>query len=933
MARGFGIFLTRVCGMSAPKKLIKDYAADTPDPARSVNSLDAFARSCPGHFNALTHKELQGAAFLFAYTQFLLAYVIKHPDVFLETLKNVDSPMNKSLLRDELNVSASDSFGAYLRKFKKKYLLKISLRFADGRADIKESMSQLSLLADVISEAALRHTVTGLCAIYGSPQSDKLSVIALGKLGASELNYSSDIDLMFVYDCPEGQTTGVVSPNGMRINRITNHEFYCKVAESMSKLLSENTAAGFVYRVDLRLRPQGGKGELALPLSGYEQYYESWGREWERLALIRARLIAGDERLGRDFLDMIRPFVYRKYIDIRSIGEIKQLKRKIDSTFNKHDIKKGYGGIREIEFFAQALQLVYGGQEPLLREKDLVLALHRLSQKNLIGCDDFSVLSEHYLYLRRLEQCIQMVNDIQTHTLSTEQDALESMAKKMGVPNSKRFMDGLHIRRTAVNRIYNSLFEHSKEERGASLLDTYSEDTLTAELMERRVKNPGKVLYYLRKIKESANSFQTLAMRRLQGAIIPEFAVQALNSSDPEMALGNLQRFTEIVATAGSASYLELFSANRGLIGALNSVFSKSPYLSSILMGSIRYIDMLAGGTPIRKTLQAMADESGLVLKSKDSCAELLARFRKMEELRLGILYLNRRIGIINLMKGLSKVAEAVLMTALSDDQGIYVAALGKLGGREMTINSDLDIIFIGEDEPSVPLVAERALRLLSSYTKEGYTYKVDTRLRTDGSKGMLVNSLEGIRDYYLNNARIWEVQALLKARPVAASMQARRRFMAMARGVFRERGQHITPEDIITMRGRIKKERLTAANTLDIKLSPGGVEDIEFLVQYLQLKHARTHPSVLVQNTAAALGRLTKSGIIERPDGKNLLNDYLLYRAIETFLRLRGEKTITAGSGIFELIAADFSDKQYVKSTLEQSMQETASTVVRLLR
>ncbi|MBF0488892.1 MAG: bifunctional [glutamate--ammonia ligase]-adenylyl-L-tyrosine phosphorylase/[glutamate--ammonia-ligase] adenylyltransferase, partial [Nitrospirae bacterium] len=894
-----------------------------------------FATANPEHFNALTHKELQGAASLFAYTQFLAAYATNNPDIFLQSLKEADSPMDKSFLKDELasNDIEKDSYGAYLRNFKKRHLLKISLRFASGTADIKESMSALSLLADVIAEVALRHTVMDLNNIYGDPQSDKLAVIALGKLGASELNYSSDIDLMFVYECPQGQTSGVVSPNGLRINRITNHEFFCKTAESISRLLSENTADGFVYRVDLRLRPQGSKGELSLPLSGYEQYYESWGREWERLALIRARLVAGNEGLGRDFLDMIAPFVFRKYIDTRSIGEIKQLKKKIDSTFNRYDIKKGYGGIREIEFFAQALQLVYGGQEPLLRERGLVMALHRLSQKNLIGCDDFSALSEHYLYLRRLEQCLQMNNDIQTHTLSTEPGALEGTARKMGAADSTVFMADLHQRRTDVNRIYNSLFEVSKEQGGQTLLDTYDEDALKVELEERNIKNPGKVLYYLRKIKESMNSFQTLTMRRLQGAIIPEFAESAFNSSDPEMALCNLQRFTEVVSTSGSVSYLELFGANKGLIGALTGVFSKSSFLSSILMGNIGYIDMLAGGTPIRKTLRAMVDESMAVLKIRSSQSEALARFRKMEELRLGMLYLDKRIGIINLMKGLAKVAESIIMAALDGGKDVYVVVFGKLGGREITINSDIDIIFIGENGAASAEAAQRVLRLLSSYTKEGYTYKVDTRLRIDGSKGMLVNTLDGIRDYYLNHARIWEVQALLKARPIAASGPIRRSFMEMRNEVFLQRGRHITAEDIITMRGRIMKERLTPSNEPDIKLSPGGVEDIEFLVQFKQLKYAASHPAILVQNTASALHRLMKSGIIGQMDGNKLLNDYMLYRGIETLMRLRGEKTISPDSNIFETIAADFRDKRYFKTHLERSMRETASTIARLLR
>ncbi|MCG6553532.1 MAG: bifunctional [glutamate--ammonia ligase]-adenylyl-L-tyrosine phosphorylase/[glutamate--ammonia-ligase] adenylyltransferase [Candidatus Magnetominusculus sp. LBB02] len=917
--------------MTAPEKLLEDVAAETPDPARSLNNLQTFARSCPKHLEALTRDELNVCASLFAYTQFLMPYVVNNPDVFIGTLRLRGSHIDRALLQGELASSGTTSFGAYLRTFKKKYLLRISLRYASGMADIKDSMSELSLLADVITEAALGWTVTDLINKYGTPQSDKLSVIALGKLGARELNYSSDIDLLFVYECPEGQTSGVQGTGGIARNRITNHEFYCKTAEAMARLLSENTAEGFVYRVDLRLRPQGSAGELALPLSGYEEYYSSWGREWERLALTRARPIAGSEGLGRDFIDMVRPFVYRKYIDTRSFDEIRLLKKKIDAAFSKNDIKKGYGGIREIEFFAQALQLVYGGKEPLLRERGLVLALHRLSQKNLIGCDDFSVLSEHYLYLRSLEQCLQMLNDLQTHTLPTEPAALEAAARKMGSKDSKAFMADLHRRRTGVNNIYNSLFEHSKYEESKTLFDTQWPQMLRAELERRNVKNPDKVLYYLQKIKESTNSFQTLTMRRLQGVIIPAFAAPALEAADPEMSLRNLLRFTEVVSSSGNASYLELFNSNPALLLALNGIFSKSPYLSSILTGSTRYLDMLAGGTPARKTLRAMVEELMAVSMARPSQAEALAMFRKMEELRLGLLYLDKRIGIISMMKGLSKAAEAVLMASLNTEEGLYVAALGKLGGMEMTINSDLDIIFISENETAAPEAVERALRLLSSYTKEGYTYKVDTRLRADGSKGMLLNTLGGLGDYYLNHARMWEVQALLKARPLAATCPARRRFMEMTREVFLRRGHEITAEDIVAMRDKIKRERLGGAKVLDIKLSPGGVEDIEFLVQYLQLKHARSNPRVLVQNTGAALHRLTECGAIEETDGQILLQGYLLYRTIETLLRLRQEKTITAGSGIFEMAAA-FLGLTDVENHLQSSMRNTGAIIARLM-
>ncbi|MBF0338001.1 MAG: bifunctional [glutamate--ammonia ligase]-adenylyl-L-tyrosine phosphorylase/[glutamate--ammonia-ligase] adenylyltransferase [Nitrospirae bacterium] len=914
----------------------KTVSSDTPEPQRAYRNLLAFSEGAPETVESMTEQQLHTTALLFACSQFLANYAVKYPTNYLECLVDMDTPIDAQLLRDYVvstltNSPPADMF-EFIRRLKYRYMLHITLRNLTGRTDVITCMTQLSALADVIIETANRHTWQQMTLKYGTPSDDRISVIALGKLGASELNYSSDVDLIFCYGSSEGQTTGVVSQHGVTMNRLSNHEYYCKGVELFAKLLNQNTPDGFAYRVDLRLRPQGAKGELALSLSGYEQYYESWGREWERVALIRARHVAGDRRLGAEFIDMIRPFVYRKYIDMRAIDEIKKLKRKIDQTFNENDIKKGFGGIREVEFFAQALQLVYGGQQPLLRQLGLILTLHRLSQKNLIGYDDFSVLSENYLYLRKLEHYLQMLNDTQTQTLPSDPNDMHALARKMAATSTNDFLTVLKQKRTEVRAIYDSLFQPKPNNNTGNQTDnSYTEDTLREILRQRQAAQPERIVHLFRKIRDNIGSFQTLRGRRLQDVVIPAFLREAVNSKNPAMALSNLHNFTDTLKT--DMSYLELFDNQRALIKAIVEVFATSAYLSAILMSSRKYMEVFAGGTPIRKTLGMITAEVGNMLRGQTVIGETLATCKKMEELRLGIMYLNRRITIRHLTKGLSKLAVAILTSALnsmSSASALHIIAFGKLGGREITINSDLDIIFVcrGDVDEGLNSQAERLLRILTSYTREGRTYNVDTRLRADGSKGTLVKGLDALEDYYLNRAYPWEIQALLRARPLTGDAVFRARFMAIRANVIANRCREITPEAIVAMRDRIRRERLSATSAaIDIKLSVGGIEDIEFLVQYLQLRHALISPSLLVQNTVAAIGRLVRCSVLDEGAGRLLINNYLFYRNVETIMRLTGEPIETL-SGI-----EGFTDARELIEHIKVRMGETESVVQALMQ
>jgi glutamate-ammonia-ligase adenylyltransferase len=889
---------------------LEDAARATPDPERSLKNLISFFEGIPSgqeEFSAY----LREISLLFSISQFLANYSAAHPRVLLEVLQTLDAPPDKgalsSSLEEKLNAVQEESHRSSLdlsmktiREFKMRELLKITLRDVLKKADLVESMLELSTLADVITDRSLERVRRSLSEVYGVPQEEAFAVIALGKLGAEELNFSSDIDLIFVYGTEVGETSGIQTNQGMTVNRITNHEYYCKVGEELTRFLSLNTESGFAYRIDLRLRPEGQRGDIALALRGYEMYYESWGRAWERAMLLRARPIAGDRRLGESFMQMIRPFVYRKYLDFSSIDEIRRLKTRIDATFKKGDIKRGYGGIREIEFFTQALQLIYGGREPLLREKSLMKALHRLLLKALIGQEDYYVLSDNYRFLRTLEHRLQQLNDLQTHTIPSGEAELRALARKMGFPDVKTFLADLEQRRQKVRSIYDSLFSAQKEESPISSA-LFAEEFSDAELKEylggTGLKDADKAVRNIRLIKDSVFNFQTLRGRRLLSEIVPVFADSALKTNSPDTALNHLQTFASLLST--NESYLEVFRRNRELIDLLTYVFSQSKYLSKLLMSRPQHLEMIGWQKSPRKSLAGLIREIKTGVYEGHSLNDSIRLIKQMEEIRLGLLFLQKKIGIQDVVRGLSKVAEAVLEVCLEHiseaKRNVSVMGFGKLGGREVTFNSDLDIIFVsaGEVKEEYTKTAQRLLSMLISYTREGTAYRVDTRLRPEGSKGPLVSSVESFRNYYAKAAAFWEFQALLKARPVAGDKQTGMMFMEMAAEALAAKGLDVKACDILQMRERIQRELSKETEGYDVKLGPGGIEEIEFVVQYLQLKNCRQHRALLVQSTLVALDRLSAAKIIDGPTRDALRTAYLFFRRIESFLRLRGDSVL----------------------------------------
>ncbi|MBI5665974.1 MAG: bifunctional [glutamate--ammonia ligase]-adenylyl-L-tyrosine phosphorylase/[glutamate--ammonia-ligase] adenylyltransferase [Nitrospirae bacterium] len=909
------------------------------DPKRAETNLMRFVE-----LNGSTHISpyISIAARLFSASQFLANYCMTNPDELYSAIKERKKEITKKLLRARATKELAaplpgqpdtDRMMTVLRLFKKRYMLRITLRDISGETDTRSSMDELTVLSETIISTALQWALMYNQNKYGTPEKSVFCIIALGKLGGEELNYSSDVDLLAVYDNDDGQTSGTLNPAGAICNRISNHEFYCKTVELINKLLSTQTADGIAYRVDLRLRPQGQKGDIALPLKSYRTYYESWGRTWERMMLIRARPVAGDAELGQKFIETIRPFVWRESIDFSEVEEIRGLKKKIDLTFSRDDIKRGYGGIREAEFFIQTFQLLFGGANASLRSYRILNAIQALKWMKKVPEEDLTILWDNYLFLRRVEHCLQMKEDLQTHSLPAADEELEVLAREMGFPSRAGFLSNLQVRRLQIKSMYNGLLGTREDvySETLNLLEGGLKDyELTGYLSFRKVKDPDRCIVSLRRISEHMREFRTTQERAISREVIPQLLETALRTENPDRAIAGIERLFSPYGI--KTAHLTAFLEQKDLMTGVVKIFSMSPYLMSIFLSNQRYLDMLIEEWRISKTLRAMEVKLGRIAGGEEDINMQLASYRRFEEVRLGMFFLLNILKLDDLFKGLSQVAEAVIKSVVerAGCRGLSVMALGKLGAREMTFGSDLDIVFVSES-PEAMTTAERIIKALTSYTDMGPLYSVDTRLRPDGSKGVLVNNLNGFENYYLKKAHHWEIQALLKARPVGGDQGLARSFLGMAKGVILQRGRDVSRDDITTMRDKIMKELSRPSEGIDIKLCPGGVEEIEFFVQYMQLHHANDFPEILVQNTSAAISRLAKKGLLSREQRETLFNAYGYYRKLQTFMRLNEEELIYSGPDITGQAAA-FMGHESEKEFLEY-LNVTRSKVLEVVR
>lgn len=883
---------------------IKDASFATPDVERSLRNLQRLSEASPSFINSHLH-EIGIISRLFAYSQFLADYCIRKPDILHAELLDINKTINKReiLLTLQNGYTSRPEIIKLLRDIKRKYLLKITLRYIAGITNIIESMSELSLLAEAILQIAVNFSYTLMCEKFGAMENNPFSVIALGKLGAEELNYSSDIDIITVYKSDEGLSTGTLTPSGVFVNKINPHEYFSKLTELMTSILSSQTEDGIAYRVDLRLRPNGQKGPISLSLDSYSSYYESWGKTWERMALIRARAVAGDYDLGNMFINAIEPFVWKRSIDFHDIKDIRELKKKIDSITDVNDIKRGYGGIREIEFFVHTLQLLYGGAKNNIRTGNLLKALQELLKEGLLAEEDFDVLYKNYLFLRNLEHILQMKDDRQTHSLP-QADEIEILAKKMLFHNSSEFISALKLGRLKIREMYNSLLGETEVQHEMAVFfeEELTDSAICDYLTFKGFKNADIALKNFRSIKDQISFGKTIR----EGAILKQtvliFLDWILKVENKDRALTALAAFTEKIG--GKESYTDLLSKRPDTIEAIVNAFSESTYITRSLL-SLENLEGIFEYPDIRLDYISVKERLLNVLRGSPKPMNAIRENKIIEELKACLLFLGKFIDVERFSNILTMLADTILRTILENlhkDRGFAVIGLGSLGAKELTIGSDLDLLFLSEKEDSIR-IAEDLIGFLSAYTDKGIAYKVDMGLRPDGSKGILVNDLIGYRNYYLKHAQIWEIQALLRARPIAGDKDLLRSFYQLKRQIIIQRGKEIRGTNIIEMRKRIVKEIAKDAAGFDIKHGYGGIGEIEFLVQYLQLRHASQYPILITYNTQRAIKMLSKYRILS-PETEQIFHKSLIFfRTIQTLLRLNDSDILKPDQEIMNAI------------------------------
>ncbi len=933
-------------------RLLRLLAASA-DPDMALNNLERYAEAVMDRavlFTALaTHPQAALVLITLAATsQFLADALCRHPQAFHWLLDPLvmrvrsREEMAEEIARALAPFATAEARANALRRVKQRELLRIGLRDILGDADLATTVEELSSLADAVLGQAWALVRGELEARHGRPHHEAggrrvptaFSIIALGKLGGEELNYSSDIDLCFVYEA-EGETDGP--------EPLPNRVFFARAAERLLDLLTAMTEEGYVYRVDLRLRPEGGKGALALPLLAYREYYETRAALWERQALIKARPAAGDEALGRAFSAMARPLIYRRDQERAVVSEIQAVKARIDRLLQaqgrqERHVKLGVGGIREIEFHVQAFQLLYGGQDPWLQERSTFQALHRLAERGYLGREEWARLASAYTFLRTVEHRLQIRDALQTHTLPRRPEELGKLARRLGYPGSPeaaraRFQADYDQVRREVRSAFTEFFADPRPAVGEAP-PPWSAEALSAVGFAdpERARQNLTLLWQGPPLVPAPRQ-----LRRALAVLLPAVLEVLRDLPDPDTALNQLER---LVSAAGPrTAYLHRLAGDLALLRRVLILLARAEALAHSLITRPELLDELAEPESLARRVARRALEAefwrteGQGLEPPDR----LRLWKRAQELRIAWQDLLGGLPGEQLGRALTELAESAIGLAwrLAEAEverrygpprldgrpvGALVVGLGKLGGRELDYGSDLDLFVLYEAEGEtdgperVPhriyfdRVVERLQGLLADITRTGQVFRVDLRLRPGGPGGSLAHSFEAFTAYAGEWAERWERQALIKARPVWGDPRlARRVGRFLRRHVFGPGLDDAGLAEIHRLRMRMEAELAKEGpGRLHVKFGAGGLLDIEFLVQALQLRHGAAHPSLRTPSTRWALRRLARLRLLGEPAARELLEAYDFIKRLLKGLRLAQHRPPdclpTAGLGLARL-------------------------------
>lgn len=875
-------------------------------------------------------------------SQFLADVLIRNPEYLYWIAENpalyrepVQKPELDRRLRSEVAV-----FGELnhrldaLRRLRRRELLRIGLGEASGVKDMDVVGMELSNLADLTIEILLAELLAELGSRHGTPTSPldgreaRFAVIGLGKLGGQELNFSSDIDVLFVYS-EEGDVLSRNADPGTR-KAMSNYEFFNRLAERIVHEATRGTGEGFIHRVDARLRPEGRSGPLARSLSSYSYYYEGRGETWERQMLIKARCCAGDSSLGQAFLTAVEPFVYPAVLTENPSEEIRKIKIRIEARIGDRDetysnLKLRPGGIRDIEFVVQALQLLAGRRFPALRERNTVRAIEALTRHGTLSPEEGSTLLDSYRLLRRIEHYLQMMEARATYQVPSNPDEMNRLAVRLGYKGGAELIEFLNSTFSAVRRIYDEVFRSSGSEgdasiqmihvmemgdsRAVALLEKWGfADPLAAHRHLLGIAGRGKTTIRDPSVEESLQSVILPMLRRLSA------------SPDPDLALS---QFGRVIDSYGAADVLyDLFADNESVLDLLIDLCGTSRFLGELVVRDPSLLDWLVAPGTIEAARDQEAMDSALREAIASGHDAPIHYFRSRELLRIGCRDIVRLASPRETFGELSTLADTVVRCVYADcedeasrefgrpgrpereDSGFICVAVGKLGGGELNFGSDLDLLFVYEGDEDDPEAAgggrpadklsfhselsARMLARLTSVTQAGVLYHVDARLRPEGGNGPLAMSLAHYAAYMERRASTWERLVYLRARLIAGDSVLADRFLKRIDAfVFGSPVRKAFFREVSDMRKRIETvSQQRHRGAIDLKSAPGGTVDVEFLISALQIRHG-----IRQTNLLTAISLLQDAGMLGSSEGATLTENYVYLRTVEKALRIGDER------------------------------------------
>ncbi len=774
--------------------------------------------------------------------------VVMAPRGFADMLRDLQRVAGETL--------AANNFRA-LRIWKAREMVRIAVREIAGAARLEQTTAELSQIAEICIRSVYDHWNTEFRTRYGSPTSE-FAILALGKLGGGELNYSSDVDLIFLYD-----EEGELSP------RLSYHEFFNRLGKKILQTFSTPSPEGLFLRVDLRLRPEGSAGPLARSLESMEHYYGGFGETWERVALIKARGVAGSRETAYEFLRQHQPFIYPKSPTPDLLAEIANIKKRIERDVvgaeDLHrNVKLGRGGIREIEFVVQTLQFIHGARHAFLQEPATLKALKGLAELELIPRKEILELDRAYRFLRNTEHRLQIRAEQQTHTVPTDAKDLERLARSLGFPDSDRFTHALRVEMEAVRSIF---------------------DRVIAAAPEAGARDGGSFEFFSNPAQAEKNALSALQgpdmrhvsarTRQVYAKLRPLLFEQLRQVADPDGALNHFVRFVEAYGMRGTL--FELLVTNPKLLELLIRLLDVSRFGANLLIRRPQFLEEITRDERLGRALDTAEHLERLkTLSQKSDNLEALRAYRQRQWLRILLRDVLEWTKDESLFNELSALADACLIfatRALGGDE-LTVVAMGKFGGSEISYGADLDVLFVGGEAAA----AQRIAASFSTPTAEGSLPRVDARLRPEGERGPLTVAIDGYASYYASRAQFWELQALTRARPLTGRWT--NEFLEVAKDAWK-RAQSDVARNIDSMLEKIRRERGTGSDSLDFKTGFGGVIEAEFLVQALQMRAGIWEP-----NWTKAVEALAQAQEFKQTEVEQLKEAYLFLRRCETVLR-----------------------------------------------